>query len=454
MSAEDRQVIAGETIAAISTAAGEGAIALIRISGENAVAVADHVFRGKEKPSQFPSHVQRLGEIVDETDRLLDQAMLSVHRAPNSYTGEDLTEISCHGGMLVSARVLEACLRAGARAARPGEFTERAFLNGKMDLTQAEAVMDLIRAQTDLALRSATEQLEGRLGAQIRTLRENLIEILAHIEAAIEFPEEGIAPDVGEKLGTRFDFLREKMRKLLATADQGRILREGVRVVIYGATNAGKSSLLNRLLGYDRAIVSEIPGTTRDTIEERINLRGVPLRLVDTAGLRPSKDKLEREGITRTEKSREAADLLLQVIDRSGPRPADFSEPDSDKIDIVVLNKGDLPEHSDWKNHGGLRISCVTGAGVENLEREILARIGQQHLQPENALAINARHRDCLRRALEACDRASGALQQDISAEYIAVDLQDALRAVGEIIGAADVEEILDSVFGQFCIGK
>jgi tRNA modification GTPase len=454
MSAEDRQVIAGETIAAISTAAGEGAIALIRISGSDAVAVADRVFRGKEKPSQFPSHVQRLGEIVDETDRLLDQAMLSVHRAPNSYTGEDLIEISCHGGMLVSARVLEACLHAGARAARPGEFTERAFLNGKMDLTQAEAVMDLIRAQTDLALRSATEQLEGRLGAQVKTLREKLIEIIAHIEAAIEFPEEGIAPDAGEKLGVRFDFLREKMRKLLATADQGRILREGVRVVIYGATNAGKSSLLNRLLGYDRAIVSEIPGTTRDTIEERINLRGVPLRLVDTAGLRPSNDKLEREGITRTEKSREAADLLLHVIDRSGPHPADFSEPDPDKIDIVVLNKSDLPEHSDWKNHGGLRISCVSGEGVENLEQEILARIGQQHLQPENALAINARHRDCLRRALEACDRASGALQQGISAEYIAVDLQDALRAVGEIIGAADVEEILDSVFGQFCIGK
>ncbi|MEY2480282.1 MAG: tRNA modification GTPase [Verrucomicrobiota bacterium] len=454
MSAEDRQVIPGETIAAISTAAGEAAIALLRISGVDAIAVVDRVFRGKEKPSQFRSHTQHLGEIVDETERAIDQAMLAVHRAPNSYTGEDLVEISCHGGMLVSARVLEACLRAGARAARPGEFTERAFLNGKMDLTQAEAVMDLIRAQSDLALRSATEQLEGRLGAQIRTLRESLIEIIAHIEAAIEFPEEGIAPDVGEKLEARFDFLREKMKGLLATAEQGRILREGVRIVIYGATNAGKSSLLNRLLGYDRAIVSEIPGTTRDTIEERINLRGVPLRLVDTAGLRPSTDKLEREGIARTEKSRESADLLLHVADRSAPRPPEFIEPSADKIDIVVLNKRDLSEHDDWKNHDGLRISCVTGEGVEALEEEILARIGQQHLHPENALAINARHRDCLRRALEACDRASSALQQGISAEYIAVDLQDALRAVGEIIGATDVEEILDSVFGQFCIGK
>jgi tRNA modification GTPase len=314
--------------------------------------------------------------------------------------------------------------------------------------------MDLIRAQTDLALRSATEQLEGRLGAQVKTLRENVIEILAHIEAAIEFPEEGIAPDVGEKLKTRFDFLREKIRALLATADQGRILREGVRVVIYGATNAGKSSLLNRLLGYDRAIVSEIPGTTRDTIEEKMNLRGVPIRLVDTAGLRTSKDELEHAGMARTEKSRELADLLLHMVDRSAPRPEDFVDPDPEKNEIVVLNKSDLSEHADWKNVAGPGISCVTGEGVENLEQEILARIGQQHLQPENALAINARHRDCLRRALEACDRASGALQEGISAEYIAVDLQDALRAVGEVIGAADVEEILDSVFGQFCIGK
>ena len=229
--------------------------------------------------------------------------MLSVHRAPASYTGEDLVEISCHGGILVTARVLEACFQAGARAARPGEFTERAFLNGKMDLTQAEAVMDLIRAQTDLALRSANEQLEGRLGSEIKAIRGQLIELLAHVEAAIDFPEEDIAPDEGgEACATGLDSIRQKIGDLLATAEQGRILREGVRAVIYGPTNAGKSSLLNRLLGYDRAIVSETPGTTRDTIEEVINLRGIPIRLLDTAGLR---DSTGRTGTRRNRAHRE-----------------------------------------------------------------------------------------------------------------------------------------------------
>src|SRR5438876_11700995 len=280
-------IVPGETIAAISTPAGEGAIALVRISGVNAIEVADKIFRGKEKPSRFASHVQHFGEIVDGAERLIDQVMLSSHQAPASYTGEELVEISCHGGILVSGHVLEACLPAGARAARPGEFTERAFLNGKMDLTQAEAVIDLIRAKTDLALRSATEQLEGRLGEKIRKIRDELVALLAHIQASIDFPEEGIAPDEGERLRARLDFIREEIDSLLATADQGRILREGVRVVIYGATNAGKSSLLNRLLGYDRVIVSDTHGTTRDTIEETVNLDGVPIRLLDTAGLRP-----------------------------------------------------------------------------------------------------------------------------------------------------------------------
>src|ERR1700730_17845576 len=219
--AEDRQLIAGDTIAAISTPAGEGAIALVRISGADSIAVADKICRAKAKPSGFASHVQHFGEIVDETERLIDQVMMSIHRAPASYTGEDLFEISCHGGTLVSARVLEACLRAGARAARPGEFTERAFLNGKMDLTQAEAVIDLIRAKTDLALRSAAEQLEGRLGQHIKNIRDELVELVAHINASIDFPEEGITPDEDERLSARLDSIRQEISALLATADQG-----------------------------------------------------------------------------------------------------------------------------------------------------------------------------------------------------------------------------------------
>src|SRR3954471_19609773 len=284
MSPDEPITPSGQTIAAISTAAGEGAIALVRISGPEAIAIADQVFRGKQKPSQFQSHVQHLGEIVD-TDRVIDEVMLSVHRAPHSYTGEDLVEISCHGGVLVTGKVLEACLRVGARAARAGEFTERAFLHGKMDLTQAEAVIDVIRARTDLALRSATEQLQGRLGGSIAAIRDALVDLLAHVEAAIDFPDEDVAPDQGQQLRARFEGVRAQIDALLATAEQGRIMREGVRVVIYGATNAGKSSLLNRLLGYDRVIVSDAHGTTRDTIEETLNLNGVPIRLLDTAGL-------------------------------------------------------------------------------------------------------------------------------------------------------------------------
>jgi tRNA modification GTPase len=449
-----RVMTVSDTIAAISTPPGEGAIALVRVSGGNAIGVVGKIFHGKETPSQFESHVQHFGEIFGPGDQLIDQVVLSVHRSPSSYTGEDLVEISCHGGTLVSAKVLEACLRAGARAARPGEFTERAFLNGKMDLTQAEAVIDLIRAKTDLALRSATEQLEGRLGAQIRKIRDELVELLAHINASIDFPEEGITPDEGAFLRGRLDSVREEIHTLLATADQGRILREGVRVVIYGATNAGKSSLLNRLLGYDRVIVSDTHGTTRDVIEETVNLHGVPVRLLDTAGLRTSTSELEQEGIARTEKSLQLADLRLYIADRNTPKPAHFEERNRESNEIIVLNKSDLPENSDWKDFHALRISCLTGEGLPELQKEILTRITKQNLKPESALAINTRHRDCLRRARESCDQAAAKQAEGLSQEYAAIHLNEALRAVGEVIGAVDVEQILDSVFSQFCIGK
>jgi tRNA modification GTPase len=451
--AGDPEVIAAETIAAISTPAGEGAIALVRISGPNAISIADKIFRGKEAPAKFASHLQHLGEIVSESGNLIDQVMMSIHQAPVSYTGENLVEISCHGGTLVTAKVLEACLRAGARSARPGEFTERAFLNGKMDLTQAEAVIDLIRARTDLALRSATEQLEGKLGEKIANIRRDLVDLLAHLEAAIDFSEEGIAPDEGDSLRARLDSVRGQIAALLATADHGRILRDGVRVVIYGPTNAGKSSLLNRLLGYERVIVSDTHGTTRDTIEETVNLRGVPVRLLDTAGLRASTSDIEREGIARTERSLQKADLRLHIVDRTTAPPEQFAQT-VDGNEILVLNKSDLAEHPEWKNNNALRISCVTGDGLADLENEILSRISKQNLRPENALAINTRHRDCLRRALEACDRARKSFDETFSPEYLSVDLNEALGAVGEVIGTVGVEQILDSVFGQFCIGK
>ncbi len=443
------------TIAAVSTPPGEGAIALVRLSGPEAVAVADRIFRGKEKPSQLASHRQQLGEVVEE-ERVIDQVLLSVHRAPASYTGEDVVEISCHGGVLVTARVWEACLHAGTRAARPGEFTERAFLHGKLDLTQAEAVIDLIQAKTDLALRSAAEQLEGRLGERISKLRQALISLVANLEAYIDFPDEDIEPDVGAAFLRRLDEIRGQIDALLATADQGRIFREGVRVVIYGATNAGKSSLLNRLLGFPRAIVSEIPGTTRDTIEEVINLRGIALRLIDTAGLRAAgADAVEMEGIRRTENSLTHADLILHVVDASAAKPAHFEgRPTRERPELLLLNKSDLPAHSDWAGCDGLRISCTADDGLAGLEEALLARVNAQRWDGSSAIAINARHRDCLRRALQACDTARGALEENLPPELIAVDLRGALQAVGEVVGQADMEQILDALFASFCIGK
>jgi tRNA modification GTPase len=446
----NRSIVPGETIAAISTAAGEAAIALVRISGEDAIAVADKIFRGKQRASDFQSHTQHLGEIIED-GVTIDQAMLAVHRAPTSYTGEDLVEISCHGGTLVTTKILEACLRAGARAARPGEFTERAYLNGKIDLTQAEAVIDLIRAQTDLALRSATEQLRGRLGDEFRALRERLIEIIAHVEASMDFPEEGISPDDVTTIHNRLESLRNDVDKLIATAETGRILREGLRVVIFGATNAGKSSLLNCMLGFDRAIVSEIHGTTRDSIEERINLRGVALRLFDTAGLRPPENLVEREGIERTQRTLETADLRLHIVDASGPRPRDFAtNPD----EFLILNKSDLAEHADWSSTDAIRISCKTSAGLANLADDIYQRIGGAKLSAESPLAINARHREQLRRASNAIARALAAIGAGATPEMFAIDLHDAQHAIDELLGGGDEEAVRDAIFSQFCIGK
>jgi tRNA modification GTPase len=446
----NRSIVPGETIAAISTAAGEAAIALIRISGKDAIEVADKVFRGKQRPSGLASQTQHLGEIV-ENGAIIDQVMLAVHHAPASYTGEDLIEISCHGGALVTAKVLEICLRAGARAARPGEFTERAYLNGKIDLTQAEAVIDLIRAQTDLALRSATEQLAGRLGDEFRNLRQRLIDIIAHVEASMDFPEEGISPDDVATICDRLESLRNEIDKLLATAETGRILREGLRVVIFGATNAGKSSLLNRMVGFDRAIVSEMHGTTRDSIEERINLRGIALRLFDTAGLRAPENLVEREGIERTQRTLETADLRLHIVDASASRPGDFAmNPD----ELLILNKSDLPEHTDWSSTDAMRISCIIGAGLPKLADEIYRRIGGAKLNAESPLAINARHRDQLRRASDAIARALAAIGAGATPEMFAIDLQEAQHAVDELLGGGDEEAVRDAIFSQFCIGK
>ncbi len=441
-----------ETIAAIATPFGEGAIALLRLSGPQAVEVARGVFRGAK---ELAPRVAHFGAIHDG-GRKLDEVLLTVFPAPASYTGEDVVEIACHGGVLVSRRILELLLRKGARSAEPGEFTQRAFLHGKMDLTQAEAVMDLIGAQTDLALRAATEQLEGRLGEKFRELREGLIEVLAHVEAYIDFPDEDIDPATGDLLLAKIDTVRANASGLLATARPGKILREGVRTVIYGAPNVGKSSLLNLLLGYERAIVSARPGTTRDVIEETIDVRGIPLRIVDTAGVRESEDEIEREGMARTRRQVERADLVLHVVDASeGIADCGLRIADLGARTLLVLNKSDLGEHACWRGVEGVRISCLKSEGIAALDDAIVAKItGGETAQRDWSVAINARHEAALQTVLRFAEAAREAFTSGLSPEFVAEELRGSLGAVGDVLGRVDHEDVLGEIFSTFCIGK
>ena len=466
-----------DTVAAVSSPFGEGAVALLRVTGPEALAVAANVCRlraaGREFGKLAPRVAHRAHFVDPVAGRTLDDGLVTVYRAPASYTGEDLVELSCHGGLLVTRRVLDALLAAGARPAEPGEFTRRAFLQGKLDLTQAEAVMDVIRAGTDLSLRAAEEQLAGRLGERIEALRRDLLGLVAHVEAFIDFPEEGIDPDTGAALLGRCDDILAGLDALLATADQGRILREGVRTVIYGEPNVGKSSLLNALVGHERAIVSEVPGTTRDTVEEFLNVRGLPLRLVDTAGLRESvADAVEREGIARTRATLARADLALRVVDASrdagcGLRAAGL--PEAAATEILVLNKADLGLHPSWqavltseanpspvtRHPPPIPISCRTGAGLDALADAIFQRVtGGAVAWNDAAPAVNARHANCLRRAREALTAGRALLAAGESPEFAALDLREALAAVGEVVGGADTESILGEIFATFCIGK
>ena len=444
-----------DTIAAISTAFGEGAIALIRVSGPDAVAIVDTLWRGRMPLAKAPPRRSLFGTLFQDTAKL-DEALVTVFRAPHSYTGEDVVEIAGHGGILVSRRVLEAILRAGARAANPGEFTQRAYLHGKMDLTQAEAVMDLITAQTDLALRAASEQLEGRLGERIRKLREDILEILAHVEAYIDFPEEDIDPDTDALLRRRIEAALASAQEMLASATQGKILREGARTVIFGAPNVGKSSLLNLLLGHDRAIVSHLPGTTRDVLEETINLRGIPLRLIDTAGMRATEDEIERAGIDRTRRQLARADLRLRVVDASRDRAelTDNVDHPAAAPEILVLNKCDLPVHPSWEGVAGVRMSCLRAEGFDALADSVLAAITSGQVTADWACAINARHAGCLERASDILRASQQAFDDRLSPEFIAEELRAAMDAVGDIVGRADTEELLGVIFSRFCIGK
>ena len=449
-----------DTIAAISTAVGEGAIAVLRVSGPEAVSLVAQIFRGSIASEEMEARRSYFGEIYDVTG-VIDQVLVTIFRRPYSYTGEDLIEISCHGGILVSRKILSLLLDAGARSAEPGEFTQRAFLNGKMDLTQAEAVMDLIRAQTELALRAANEQLAGHLGRELTKIQDQLLTVLAHIEAYIDFPDEAISPETGKMLLDRLEETGASLARLVATADQGRILRHGLRTVIYGEPNVGKSSLLNLLLGYDRAIVSETPGTTRDTIEETINVRGIPVRLVDTAGRRSSEDSIEQEGIRRTELQLAQADLVLQVVDASLPDKTRGNEGEGSKVSderqnrILVLNKVDLGLHPDWKSRPGVRFSCRTRKGEEALNQAIWDFVMTGGFSGQDfRIAISVRHQACLQKAVTELEAAKAGLANNELPELISIELRGALDAIGDVIGRHDTEDLLGKIFSEFCIGK
>lgn len=443
-----------DTIAAIATPIGEGGLAVIRISGSEAFAVGNRIFRSaKENPWSAPSHTIHYGHAVDGTT-VLDEVLLSIFKAPRTFTREDVVEISCHGGILVTRRILETILKNGARLAEAGEFTKRAFLNGRLDLTQAEAVADLISARTDLALASANKQLEGKLSAHINAIRDDLMKVLAHVEAHIDFPEEDIAPDTHAALLQKIASALESIDKLLATANEGQILRHGIAIAIVGKPNAGKSSLLNQLLGKDRAIVSPIAGTTRDTIEETANIQGIPVVFTDTAGIRESADLIEAEGIRRSKASIANSQLILHVIDPSNPLTNSDTDLDAGgKKKIIVLNKSDLR----WlatKLPEGIRVSCATGHGIEELKAAIANAVWAGHTAPKDHVPINLRHEEALRKAHEALDRAHGALSEGMSLEFVAMDLRIGVAAVGEVVGKTTTEDLLDAIFSQFCLGK
>ena len=469
-----------DTICAIATPAGEGGIGIVRLSGPQSLVVASHVvrLRSGEPLSSVASHTLHLADLVIPASEkrkemqvvhqrplllgLLDEALVVYMKAPRSFTAEDVVEIQSHGGALVLGMVCMVCVESGARMAEPGEFTKRAFLNGRLDLSQAEAVLDTIRATSSIGLHIAQRHLRGDLAREVEQARTSLLTVLAHVEAGIDFVGEDISFLQRDELVRIVREACTVVQTLEATAQDGRILREGARVVILGRPNVGKSSLLNRFLREERAIVTAIPGTTRDVIEESIDLDGVMIRLVDTAGVRDTDDVIEQEGIKRTRAAQDEADLLLVVVDGSVPLTRDDWQLLStvrDRKHVVVMNKADLTMAMETDvalvDHPTYAVSAKTGLGIETVKAALRAQLVSGGFDTtESVMVTNVRHQDALRRASDSLSQALESVQCGMAGELVSIDVRAAADALGEISGAITTDEILGRIFSQFCIGK
>jgi tRNA modification GTPase len=458
-----------DTIAAISTPMGEGAIAIVRLSGDDAIKIADRLYSGpsEKQLTEVPSHTIHYGHIADpDTGQIVEEVMVSVLKGPKTFTREDIVEINCHGGIVTVNRVLQLALNHGARLAEPGEFTKRAFLNGRIDLSQAEAVMDLIRAKTDRAMNVALGQMEGRLSKLIQRLRQEILETLAHVEVNIDYPEyDDVEEMTHSMLIEKATFVKNEIEKLLQTSQQGKILREGLSTVIVGRPNVGKSSLLNSLIHENKAIVTDIPGTTRDVIEEYVNVRGVPLRLVDTAGIRETEDIVERIGVEKSRQVLKKADLILLVLNYSealSKEDEQLFEAVSGMDVIVIVNKTDLPQKADLKRVRELAkdspvvtTSLLEEQGIDQLEESISSLFFEGSVGASDLTYVsNTRHIALLSQAKRTIGDALEAIEAGVPIDLVQIDLTRTWELLGEIIGDAVHESLIDQLFAQFCLGK
>ncbi len=452
-----------DTIAAIATPMGLGGIAIVRLSGKGALSVLEKIFAdGLRRPaSGWPGFTARHGWIARAGGKAVDEVLVTVMRAPKSYTGEDAAEISCHGGFAAVRATLELCLENGARLAEPGEFTKRAFLNGRIDLAQAEAVLDVISAGTEMSLRAGVGQLKGELSCALEAVRQQLLHVLAGIEAFLNFPEDGTDVRPEESLPEEVAAALQGIDRLLSTAGSGRILREGLKVVICGKPNVGKSSLLNALLREPRAIVTDIAGTTRDTLEESANIDGIPLRLVDTAGILIPRDQVEEEAVRRARAMVESADMVLMVVD--GSRELDASDRDilaaiPNRHVVVVCNKSDLPRAAEIDDLGALAavpVSALTGEGMDSLKAALLrVALDGRPVDIQGAVVSNLRHIEALRQARGMLARAKESAEEAKSPEFVAEDIKSAVNALDAITGRNVDQDVVDEIFSRFCIGK